>query len=161
MWWSDPGRRSALVGLLALGACGFVPVYGPGSSGSRLRGQVAITAPDTVEGYRLLQALQLRLGAAPAPRYDLTVTLTLTRQAAATTGDDSTIRYSLPGQSDYVLRDPAGVVLAQGRVTAFSSYAASGTTVATAAAEADARDRLALMLADQIITRLAILDLPQ
>ena len=157
MWWSD--RRIALLGLLALAGCGFTPVYGPGSTASALRNQTTITAPETVEGYRLLQALRDRLGDSIGTAYDLSVTLEISEVAAATTAEGSTTRYTLPGKANYVLRNLAGFTLAEGTVSSFTSYSATGTTVATTAAETDARARLAAILADQIVTRLAIADL--
>ena len=157
MWWSD--RRIALLGLVALAGCGFHPVYGPGSAAGILLGHVQITAPETVEGYRLLQALRDRLGDSIGTAYDLTVTLDISQVAAATTAEGSTTRYTLPGKANYVLRNLAGFTLAEGTVSSFTSYSATGTTVATTAAETDARARLAAILADQIVTRLAIADL--
>ena len=65
-----------------------------------------------------------------------------------------TTRYSLSGTADFALKDQAGRVLAQGRVSSFTSYSTTGTTIATLSAEGDARQRLATMLADQVVTRL-------
>jgi LPS-assembly lipoprotein len=157
MWWSD--RRSILFAFAALAGCGFTPVYAPGSTASRLRGQVQITAPETVEGYRLLQALRDQLGDSAAPVYALTVTFDISEVAAATTAEGSTTRYTLPGRATYALSSLAGAVLAQGSVDSFTSYSATGTTVATSAAQADARARLARILAEQIVTRLSVADL--
>ncbi len=47
-----------------------------------------------------------------------------------------------------------GRVAAKGRVESFTSYSATGSTVATLAAETDAATRLMQILADQIATRL-------
>lgn len=156
MWWS---RRSALLGLLAVAGCGFTPVYAPDSTASTLRDAVQITAPETVEGYAMLQALRDRLGNAATPAYALTVTLDITEVAAATTTEGNTTRYTLPGEATYVLNNVAGITLTQGTVASFTSYSATGTTVATSTAQADARARLAQLLADQIVTRLSVADL--
>ena len=98
MWWSD--RRIALLGLVALAGCGFHPVYGPGSAAGILLGHVQITAPETVEGYRLLQALRDRLGDSIGTAYDLTVTLDISQVAAATTaeGQHDTLYAARQGQ---------------------------------------------------------------
>ncbi len=157
MWWSD--RRAILLALTALAGCGFAPVYAPGSTASQLRDQTAITAPETVEGYRLLQALRDRLGDSSSPAYALQVTLSISEVAAATTAQGSTTRYTLPGTATYSLTTLAGTALAQGTVDNFTSYSATGTTVATSAAQTDARARLAQILADQIVTRLSVADL--
>ena len=157
MWWSD--RRSAILGLLALASCGFSPVYAPGSTASALRDKVQITAPETVEGYRLLQALRDRLGDSTTPDYALAVTLEISEVAAATTAQGSTTRYTLPGRATFILTTLAGALLAQGLVDTFTSYSATGTTVATSTAQIDARARMAQLLADQIATRLSVADL--
>ena len=47
-----------------------------------------------------------------------------------------------------------GRQITSGTVEAFTSYAATGSTVATQAAEDDARARLAVLLADMIVTRM-------
>lgn len=156
MWWS---RRSTLLGLLALAGCGFTPVYAPGSTASTLRDRVQITAPATTEGYVMLQALRDRLGDATTPAYDLTVTISITEVAAATTPAGSTTRYTLPGTASYTLTQMDGIPLVNGEVDSFTSYSATGSTVATSAAQADARARLAQLLADQIVTRLSVADL--
>jgi LPS-assembly lipoprotein len=156
MWWS---RRSALLGLVALTGCGFTPVYAPDSTASALRDSVQITAPATVEGYALLQALRDRLGNGAAPNYALTVTLDITEVAAATTPAGNTTRYTLPGKATYNLTTLEGTPLVSGAVDSFTSYSATGTTVATSTAQADARARLAQILADQIVTRLSVADL--
>lgn len=148
--------RRAFLGLTTLAGCGFTPVYAPGSSASMLRGQVQITAPETVEGYRLLQALRDRLGDSTSPAYALQVTLEIGEVAAATTAQGSTTRYTLPGRATYALATLDGTSLAQGTVDSFTSYSATGTTVATSAAQTDARARLATILADQIVTRLSV-----
>ena len=157
MWWSD--RRTVILGLLALAGCGFTPVYGPGSAASTLRDQVQITAPATVEGYAMLQALRDRLGNTTTPALALTVTLAITEVAAATTTEGSTTRYTLPGTASYTLTRLDGTPLVAGAVDGFTSYSATGTTVATSTARADARARLAQLLADQIVTRLSVADL--
>ena len=81
----------------------------------------------------------------------------------AITTDEVTNRYSLNGTADFTLTDRAGRVLAQGRVSNFTSYSTTGTTIATLSAEGGARSRLAEMLADQVVTRLlaASAQLPQ
>ena len=49
---------------------------------------------------------------------------------------------------------PDGAVVTQGNVGGFTGYSATGSTVATTAARTDAQDRLMVILADQIVTRL-------
>ena len=43
------------VPLLALAACGFQPVYGPGGSGTALQNAVQVDAPDDAFAYTLVR----------------------------------------------------------------------------------------------------------
>ena len=150
-------RRSLLLGTLALGGCGFTPVYGPDGPALALRDSVTVEGPDTVDGYQLRQHLQDQLGRATAPAYTLSVTLDITEDSGAITADGTISRFTLTGQSTYALRASGSeTVLAQGSVDSFTSYAATGTTVATRSAADDARDRLTRILADLVMTRLVI-----
>ncbi|SLN42724.1 LPS assembly lipoprotein LptE [Roseisalinus antarcticus] len=164
MWSSEArlSRRAALFGAaVLLAACGFSPVYGPGSVAERLRGQVSVEAPATDTGYRLRQRLIQRLGAADAPRYHIVVALDLRDAAVAITAEQATTRFNLPGAAQYRLTDrTTGDLIQSGTVDTFTSYSATGTAVSTFAAEADARRRLAVALADLIVTRLATVTLP-
>ena len=159
-WTKNVGtRRGLLIGALALAGCGFSPVYGPGGSGDGLRGATAISAPQTVEGYRLLTRLEDRLGPAAEARWHLTVTLAVASETAAVSATGVISRTNLTGEAGYRLTDLAGALLAEGRVSGFTGFGTGGSTVATDAAEADARARLSVILADAILTRLSVLDL--
>lgn len=157
MSWSEPilTRRGALAGLLLLAGCGFTPVYAPGGVGDRLRGAVHLPDPTDLDSYALNAHLSTRLGPETAPRYDLTYALRVAVVEQGITPEQVTTRYALNGTLDFRLTDRAsGATLAQGAVSAFTSYSATGTTIATTAAEADARARLMRMLGDQLVTRL-------
>ena len=143
--WS---KRALLTGLLALSACGFTPVYGPG--GSPLRGSIEVITPSTVEGFRLGTTLIERFGPAQTPRYLLTVSLTETQTTAAQTIDGDSTRFDLNGTADWSLTED-GQPVAQGTAQTFTSYSATGSTLATQTAERDARERLSVALADIII----------
>ena len=148
-------RRTLLTLPLVLAACGFTPVYGPGGTASALRGKVEVAAPDSVDGYQLVQNLEERLGRADAPVYALALTLSTSTQGQAITASNETTRYSLVGRVDYkLLSKSGGDVVASGSVDNFTGYSATGSTVETLAAERDARARLMAILADQITTRL-------
>ena len=149
--WS---RRAALLAALALGACGFQPVHGPGGAGTRLQGQVRVADPRTADDYAFLRRLTERLGPEQAVRYDLGYRLQIASVGQAITPDEVTTRYSLNGTADFALTGPGGAMITQGRVSSFTSYSTTGTTISTLAAEGDARGRLAVMLADQVVTRL-------
>lgn len=146
-------RRAVLLGLLAVSACGFQPVYGTDGAAKRLFGQVRVADPDTAEDFSFNRRITERLGpdgAAYVLDYDLRIAVV----AQAITPDEVTTRYSLNGTARFSLTDTAGKVVMQGEVSNFTSYSTTGTTIATLAAEADARQRLAQMLADQVVTRL-------
>ena len=111
--------------------------------------------PGTADDYAFLRHLTERLGPEQAVRYELGYRLQIATVGQAITPDEVTTRYSLNGTAAYTLTDAAtGAVVAQGEVSNFSSYSAEGTVIATNAAEQDARGRLAVMLADQVVTRL-------
>ena len=161
MWWPSAPRRTALAALLALAACGFAPAYGPGGTGSALTGQVSVSTPETVLAYRMRNRLTDRLGAAAAPHWALAITPTSRQVASAETADGTQARGNLLGQSGWRLTEIAtGALVAEGTVDAFTGYAATGSTVATRSAERDALDRLAVMLADLVVTRLLALPPP-
>lgn len=146
-------RRAALLGVLALSACGLTPVYGPGGGGGRLFGKVRPRDPATYQDFAFNQRLGERLGP-EGGTYDLDYQISVGVVPQAITPDEVTTRYSLNGTADFALKDQAGQVLMQGRVSSFTSYSTTGTTISTLSAEGDARRRLAVMLADQVVTRL-------
>jgi len=148
-------RRTFLTLPLALAACGFTPVYGPGGAGTALRGRVRVQEPDSPEGYLLTRTLEDRLGRAEAPAYALSYRLTTRSEGQAVTATNETTRYSLVGKVDFSLTAlDGGAVLASGQVGNFTGYSATGSTIETLAGERDARERLMTILADQIVTRL-------
>nr|WP_111301497.1 LPS assembly lipoprotein LptE [Paracoccus saliphilus] len=147
-------RRALLLGVLALAACGLSPVYGPGGGGSRLFGRVRPRDPDTPIDFIFNRRVAERLGPEDQADYDLDYRINAAVVSQAITPDEVTTRYSLNGTADFALTGPGGQVVAQGRVSSFTSYSTTGTTISTLAAEGDARERLAMMLADQVVTRL-------
>lgn len=165
---SSFNRRSLLLLPLALvslqAACGFEPVYAPGGSGSALYGKVAVSAPDDVESYWLVQNLEERLGrsATSSSNYSLEVKVATEEQGQAITESNEITRYSIIGTAIFKLvQKDTGQVLASGEVDNFTGYSATGSTVDTLASERDARRRLMTILADQIVTQLySTTDLP-
>ena len=148
-------RRAALAGLLALAGCGFTPVHAPGAVGDRLRGAVHLPDPTDTDSYTLNAHLITRLGVERAPRYDLTYGLRVALVGQGITAEQVSSRYALNGTLDFRLTDRAsGETLTEGAVSAFTSYSATGSTIATTTAEADARLRLMHMLGDLLVTRL-------
>lgn len=147
-------RRAALFGLLAVSACGLSPVYGPGGAGTRLWGKVRPRDPETYQEFIFNDRLAERLGPETADALDLDYQINIGVVPQAITPDEVTTRYSLNGTADFALKNAAGQVLASGRVSSFTSYSTTDTTIATLTAEGDARTRLGRMLADQVVTRL-------
>lgn len=146
--------------LLWLAACGFTPVYGPQGAGTLLQGQVLVEEPDTQEGYLLTRHLETRLGRG-GNRYTLDLTITTTEEGLAINSQGDITRFNLLGAVTFALTDTTnGVVVTSGKVDGFTGYSATGTTVATLAAERDAKERLMVLLGDQIIARLFATDLP-
>ncbi len=153
-----PGRRKVL-GLLALApalaACGFTPVYAPGSTASTLRGRVEVAPPETADSYLLVEELEDRLGRPATPAYRLGYVLITESQGQAITAASDITRYSVVGRVAYELRPiDSDRVLASGEVQNFTGYSATGSTVETLAAERDANARLMTILADQIVAQL-------
>ena len=155
-------RRSLLALPLALAACGFTPVYGPGGAGAQLRGQVLVQEPETQAGYLLTRHLETRLGrSGGTPRYALDLVIFSDEEGLAVNAAGDLTRFNLVGRVDYVLRDSTdGAIVTSGKVENFTAYSAIGTTVASLAAERDAIERLMVILGDQITARLYAADLP-
>jgi len=157
---SSFNRRMFLLTPLALAACGFTPVYGTGGNGGALQNSVQVLEPDDENSYLLTRRLEERLGRATVPTYRLTVDVQSEREALAVNSQSNINRFNLVGIADYALIDQStGRVVTSGQVNNFTGSSATGTTVATLAAERDAQRRLMTLLADQIIVRLLSVDL--
>jgi LPS-assembly lipoprotein len=141
--------------LLALSACGFQPVYGPGGSGTALRNSVQVEATDNIFSYTLVREIETRLGRPVAPSYGLALTVVARQEGLGIDAANNTTRYNLIGVADFALRNlGSGQIETSGTVENFTGYSATESTVATLAAERDAQKRMMTMLADQIVTRL-------
>ena len=140
---------------MALGGCGFAPVYGEDNV---LRNQISFRTQDSVAGFELRGRLEERLGVASSPRYVLSVRQSSRRRTAAITDDGDITRFNLLGTANWVLSDRStGARIKAGQVQTFTGYSATGATSATQAAEDDAVRRLSVALADLIVTRLLLL----
>ncbi len=159
---SLPDRRTvlSLLAALLIAGCGFTPAYAPEGAGTKLRGHVAVQVPATRNDFALASRLETRLGAADAPAYDLGYSVTVYSISGGITPDNETTRYQLKGSVAYTLTDRATQArVAGGTVRNFTSWSATGSTVAGIAAEEAAAARLMQILADDIVTRL-IAELP-
>jgi LPS-assembly lipoprotein len=152
---SSYSRRSLLLLPLALAACGFTPAYAPGGAATELTGSVRAADPTDKLGFDFVERIEERLGRTEVRRYDLAYTIATESVGVGITPDNRITRYNLKGAIEYTLTDAAtGARITGGRVQSFTSYAATGSTVAGLAAEEDAAYRLMRLLADQVTARL-------
>lgn len=152
---SDRRFVLTLMAALPLAACGFAPAYAPGGAAGRLRGRVAVAAPTDRNGFELVRQLEMRLGAPEAPLFDLSTSLSLSRISAGITPDNEITRYQLQGTAIWSLSQSSdNARVAGGMARSFTSWSATGSTIAGLAAEEDAERRLMVILADQIVTQL-------
>ncbi len=152
---SSSDRRLFLTSLLALGACGFSPVYGPGGAAQGLRGAVGVAAPGDRDAYELVKRLEERLGQPAGARYALTYQIDTRSEGVGVTPAQEITRTQLFGTVSFIVTDKAADRVAyQGSVSSFTSYSNLGSTVSTASVERDAYRRLMVALADLMVTRL-------
>jgi len=151
MSWS---RTLGLVAVMAAAGCGFTPAYGPGGTAGVLRDAVRVEVGETVFDYRLRAAVEERLGAGEG--FVLTLEARVEEVAAAVTEEGSITRFNLTGVAEWRLVDAAGAEVGAGQVSGFTGYLTTGSTVATEAARRDAEERLAVVLAEQVVARLVI-----
>ena len=140
--------------LAGLPACTFTPAYAPGGPAAGLQGAIRADNPSTKAGFDLVERLEERLGRPQAPRYRLAYTITTRPIGVGITPENAITRYNLTGQVDWTLSTNDGARVTGGRVESFTSYSATGSTVAGLAAEDDAAFRLMRILADQIVSRI-------
>ena len=153
MWWSD--RRTFLLGALALGGCGFTPVYGPGGVAEGLRGRISFDDPFDRKGFDLVRQLENRLGLPANPTWRLSASIFMSEERIFVTQRGVTNRFQILGRVDYALHEiGTDRTVTSGSVQNFTSYSATRTAVATRAARTDAEARLMVILADQIADEL-------
>ena len=154
MWLSN---RQALTLIIAaaLSGCGFAPAYGPSGTAGKLQSQITVDAPENRDQQLLVQELENRLGRTSTGRYQLHYDLSYDEARMAVTADNTTTRFNIVGTVAYALRDSGSQeILSTGKVSSFTGYSTTSSTVATLASERDARKRLAVILADKIVTQL-------
>lgn len=156
MWSSNLTRRFVLIGATAsLAACGFTPAYGPNAASNRVLGQIAVDEIKTSDGFHLTRQLEHRLGRSAAPQFGLSVALTTREEGVAVTSDNQTTRIEIFGDATFALRNLAdNAVVLSGKTRNFTGYSTTGETTSELASERDARERLMIILADQIATQL-------
>ncbi len=163
MWWSEPALRlSATLGLvLGLGACGFTPLYDPGTEARALQGRIDVPVISGAAGFVMREQLQNRLGQAVDPAYVLEVDLALDTTGIALTTDNVTTRFQVVGTAEFLLVPVGGGDPVLGDIVeAVASYSApesqSVSAFASRVAERNAELRVARTMADRIATRIAL-----
>jgi LPS-assembly lipoprotein len=153
---SSSDRRSFLMlAALSLTGCGFTPAYAPGGPAAQLQGAVRVDDPNDKNGFDLVERIEERIGRPDAPRYTLTYTITTAPIGVGITPENAITRFNLTGSVAWGLNElGTGQRVTGGRVQNFTSYSATGSTVAGLAAEEDAAFRLMRIMADQIVTNL-------
>ncbi len=151
---SSFNRRLALMLLLApLAACNFQPVYGPGGSGEVIRNQIRVSDPTTRLDFEVLSRLEDRIGTGST--YELDFNIETGQRDLAIDESENIDRINVIGSMSYTVRAAGtGQIVDQGEVSTFTAYATTASPVATASARRDAENRLAVALADQLVTRL-------
>lgn len=158
---SSFNRRFLVLAPLALAACGFTPVYAPDGTGTALRNAVQVADPVNRNAFLLTQHVERRLGRPASPQYALSLNVTASAVGLGISAEGNTNRFNLLGGAGYVLSDiETGAEITSGTVNSFTGYSATDSTVATLAAERDARERLMIILGDQIVARLLSAPLP-
>ena len=151
-------RFGVILAAAALAGCGFTPVYGPDGTGAALLGQLSLDPPQDRNAYLLRRRIEERLGQATAGAWRLSTQIKTDDIGLGFTTDGDITRYNINGTTDYTLRRTgSSEIFRQGKIQHFTSYSATGTTVATLAAKRDAEVRLMTILADQIIDQLLII----
>jgi LPS-assembly lipoprotein len=153
-------RALALALLLLLGACGLQPMYAGGSAGAVASGLGVIRVapiPDRA-GWLVRNALVDRLGGeAPEPAYRLDVELDDDLIAFGIRGDAAVTRERRTLRARYHLVDlKTGEVVLDATAGSDAGIDVVSSEYATVAAEQTAQERLAGVIADQMVSRLAL-----
>jgi LPS-assembly lipoprotein len=118
-------------------------------------GAVRATDPTDKNSFDFVQHLEERLGRPTKPAYALAYTITTTAIGAGITPDGAITRYNVKGGLDWTLtRLSDQKRMVGGHIDAFTSYSATGSTVAGQTAQSDAYLRLMRLLGDDLVMRL-------
>ena len=157
-------RRKLIVTLTALpllAACGFRPALAPGGAAEGLRGRVRADDPDDALGFAFVERLEQRLGA-PGAGADLALAYVITTGSrnVGVTPEGTATRVQIAGEVQFELTAGDGARVLSGTVRGFTAWSTTGTALAAEIAAEDARRRLMVILADDVVTRLYAADLP-
>ena len=153
-------RILALTLCLVLAACGLKPMYAGGSSGAVAAGLGTVQVAPIPEraGWLVRSALVDRLGGeAGSPAYRLEVELDDDLTAFGIRGDSAVTRERRTLRARYRLVElTTGEVVLDATAGSYSCIDIVSSEYATVAAEHTAQERLAAVVADQMIARLAL-----
>jgi LPS-assembly lipoprotein len=151
--------RLALAACLLLAACGFQPLYAPSPTVAAQGGlgEIRVAPINGRVGYFLGQGLERMLPGQGAQARTLVVEVQTTFQPLAVRVDGSAARTDLIGVARYRLdgADPSAAPLS-GEVRATVSYDLLDQPFGDVAAQTDAEERLASVLAERIRTELVL-----
>ncbi len=157
-------KRVAVLLALALPACGLKPLYAGGANGpvASSLGQVEVTAIEGRAGWLMANALRDRLGpdgigGGTGPRYRLNVRLDDQITGLGIRRDDAVTRERRTVRARYQLVDLSnGSVVLDATAGSDAGIDVVQSEYATIAAENTALERLSLIVADEIVARLAL-----
>ena len=150
-------RRNFLIGLFFLVGCGYAPVHGTNPKTKKLYTSVFVQAPKDRVEFELVRNLEKQFRKNSSSKYQLNYTLTIKEEKGVVSASQTLERYSLFGSLKYSLNDKDGGVVLTNTAKSFTAYSATGTPLATERAKRDAQDRLMVILAEQVLTRISIL----
>ncbi len=151
---------------MALSACGLHPLYEGGMRGAAAQrlGGVTVEPIAGKAGWLVHNALTDRLGAIPKgqPRYRLVVTLDDEIEGLGVRANDNITRERRTLRARFQLRDATAderaPPLLDETVGSDAGIDVASSEYATVAAEDSALERLAVIVADRIIARIAVAD---
>jgi LPS-assembly lipoprotein len=156
-----PMRRSALpalASLVLLAGCGFQPMYAPAAQGGPAIGPIFVDTVPTKAGYVLKSELDrlfdVERGRGPVRR--LSITLSESVAGLGFRLDESASRSDLILAASYTLYDVNGKAVLNGAVNAVASYDIPSSAYGEIAAQNDARERAAEVLAERLRSELAL-----
>jgi LPS-assembly lipoprotein len=153
-------RRAALLLLfLPVGGCGLHPLYAGGTSGAvaSALSTVEVGPIDERAGWLVRNAVLDRLGAQGRPQYRLKIELDDSISSFGIRGDSAATRERRTLRARYrLVAIDTGQTLLDATAGADAGIDVVSSPYATIAAEESATERLAAVLADQIVARLGL-----
>lgn len=154
-------RAALLLALTPLAGCGLQPLYSSGSSGpvATTLGAVEVAPIEGRAGWLVANALKDRLaaGGTSAPRYRLDIRLDDDITGLGIRRDDSVTRERRTLRARYQLVElSGGAVVLDATAGSDAGIDVVSSEYATIAAESTALERLAEIVADRIVTRVAL-----